>query len=165
MSSSPIHLFLLLNFMLLNFLSFSQEEAEDKRVQTKDLVENLYNQHLVSFELKRNEKKGMVFINYLSDGTYEYEIALIDRDPIHIIDSEDIFKITLTDTSKNKNVYQNAYDKGINDVQDFDKNTILEFSKIVSSKAPIKLIPVFTFEELKQKVFLLQKAKQSTSKN
>lgn len=165
MSLSPIHLFLTLNFVIVSSFSFSQDDAKVKSVQTKDLVENLYNQHLVSFELKRNEKKGMVYIDYLTDGTYEYEIALIDRNPIHIIDIEDIFKITLTDTTKNKNVYQSVYDRGINDVQDFDKGTILEFSKIVSSKAPIKLIPVCTFEELKQRVFILQQAKLSTSKN
>lgn len=159
MFSKPIQSLFTLVFILISCIGFSQNNLEKKDIQTKDLAENLYKQHLVSFELKRNEKKGMVFIDYLSDGTYNYEIALLDRNPVHILDPDDIFKITLTDTTKNKQVYQNAYDKGINDVQNFDKETIEEFSKILQSKPVIKLIPIYSFEELKQKVFQLQEAK------
>ena len=165
MLSKALLLTLTLVFILISFSGSTQENAEKRMIETKDLVENLYDQHLISFELKRNEKKGMVFVDYLSDGTYDYEIALIDRNPIRIIDSEDIFKITLTDTTKNKNVYQNAYDRGINDIQDFDKKTISEFSEIVLSKPAIKLIPTYSFEELKRKVFQLQQLKSTALKN
>jgi len=163
MFSNPIHSLFMLAFILHSFVGISQSELENKSVRTKDLAENLYQQHLMSFELKRNEKKGMVFVDYLSDGTYDYEIALLDRNPVHILDSEDIFKITLTDTTKNKLVYQNAYDKGINDMQNFDKETIEEFSKILLSKPTQQLIPVYSFEELKLKVYQLQHTKISHS--
>lgn len=165
MFSNPIPSLVALGFMLLSLIGFSQNHIENKSVSTKDLAEHLYQHHLMSFELKRNEKKGMVFVDYLSDGTYNYEIALLDRNPVHILDSEDIFKITLTDTTKSKLVYQNVYDKGINDIQDFDKETIEEFSRVLLSKPSIKLIPVYSFEEIKLRVYQLQHAKISHSES
>lgn len=141
---------------ILSGLIQAQNSPIDNSIQTKDIVETLYQQHSLSLELKNNEKKGYIFIDYLEDENYHYEIALVDRNPVKKIDSEDILKITLKDKSPQKNVLQVLYDRGINDMQDFDKETIIEFSKIFEGKAPIKLIPVFSFDELKQKVYQLQ---------
>jgi len=130
-------------------------------VTSKDIVNMLYKQHTISFELKNNKKKGQVFVDYLSDENYQYEIALLDRKPVRVIDSEDILKITVSDT--NRRVYQNSFDTGINDTQDFDKNMIKEFSKVILVQKAQSIKPIYSFAELQRKVYELQNEKRNKS--
>lgn len=133
---------------------------------SKDIVNKLYNSHTISFELKNNEKKGWVFVEYLKDEKYQYEISLVDRIPVNKIDSEDILRITVTDLNANKNVLQNTFDKGINDIQDFDKEMMEEFSKVMLTEEARNLTPLYSYIKLKTKVFRLQEQKitESSSK-
>jgi len=130
-----------------------------QKISSRDIVNTLYEQHMLSFELQNNEKKGKLFIDYITDNDYLYEIALLDRPPVKVIDSEDILRISLTDTTKVKMVFQNSFDKGINDSQDFDEKIILEFSKVIQTEEKQSLTPVYSFQELKNKVFTLQQEK------
>lgn len=145
-------------FTLAFLISFQIVTAQQS-VHSKDLVKLLYDQHDLSFELKNNEKKGVVFVEYLQDGNHQFEIALLDRIPINVIDSEDILRITVSDTSKAQIVYQNTFDKGINDMQDFDKKMIEEFSKVILTEKPQSLQPIYSFNTLKIKVYHLQEQK------
>lgn len=151
MVHSCFKIFITLLIVHFSHLSYSQES-----ISSKDLVNHLYKHHSISFELKNNEKKGHVFVDFLSDENYQYEIALIDRIPINKIDSEDILKITVSDSSDNTQVYQNTFDKGINDIQDYDKKIISEFSKVLLTHKSIRLKPIFSYNELKSRVMVLQ---------
>lgn len=145
---------------MISKILFSQDN-----ISSKDVVNTLYKHHMISFELKNNEKKGRVYVDYVSDNNYRYEIALLDRNPVRVIDSEDILKISLTDTTSTNMVVQNSFDKGINDSQDFDKKIIREFSKVILTKESQSLVPVYSFEELKNKVFSLQQEKLKEAVN
>jgi len=144
---------------ILAFLISSQIVSAQQSVHSKDLVKLLYNQHDISFELKNNEKKGWVFVEYLKDEDYQFEITLLDRNPVNVIDSEDILRITVSDTSSAQIIYQNSFDKGINDMQDFDKKIIEEFSKVILTEESQSLQPVYSFDKLKTKVHKLQEQK------
>lgn len=142
------------------FFIFHLVPAQEK-IKSKDLINLLYNHHMISLEMKNNEKKGRLYVDYVRDNNYEYEIAFLDRNPVRIIDSEDILKISISDTNNTEKVLQNSFDKGINDIQDFDKKIITEFSKVILTKEATALKPIYSFDMLRQKVFDLQKAKQS----
>lgn len=146
-------------FLIIFFITLSNLVIGQNNVSSKDLVNILYQQHMISFELKNNEKKGHVFVDYVADNQYQYEIALLDRIPVNKIDSEDILKISITDPSGEKNVYQNSFDKGINDIQDFDKKINQEFSKVIQTSKAVSMKPVYSFTELKNRVYKLQQEK------